>query len=566
MTGPPPWYSLRVSKERDDVIPLSRFRASLARPRGVRRMEALLESPDPAAAVAALSVPDFFFLVKEVGLADSLELVSLATPEQLRGCLDLEIWDRDQLQLDAATPWLAALAEAGFEKTTEVWRELDPELRALFLARTTRIYDHSLEEAPDEGEDRPMFTTPDTFFTIVVTAEREDDIRLVHRIVEDLYRGDMELARHTLMAARSELISELEEMSYRWRSGRMADLGYVDFYEALEVFRPLDPEAVAVGEESADPPPPDDGEARAAGLPAPVAEPMAGTFLGRALEQISDAAEAERLEASMVHLINRVLSASRVKPGEEEAVRLASQHAAATVSLGLEHLCAGRLERAGAALASVSLTRLHRLGHTLTLRLGRMARLLAPRALTAGEPTHSVLEALLRARPLYAEVLDEPPATGVRPLSSLAELRRTAEHLTGLAARIALADALGVDLIAIAQTPEPRPELDDHIRTALCRVLAGGEMSPAPLDPDELARVRRGPLAGGRLGEEDRARAARALLELAAGNRIAVPAELLAQLAAGWLDRIEQELGGGAPDRPVDPRGVGGVITCAGKA
>lgn len=553
-------------RERDDIIPLSRFRASLARPRGVKRMEALLEASDPAAAVAALPLPEFYFLVKEVGLGDAGELVALATPEQLRGCLDLEIWDRDRLQLEAAMPWLQALVDAGFEKLAQVWERLDPELAALILARTTRIYDHTLEEAADEEEERPIITTPDTFFTVVITAEREDDIRLAYQIVDDLYRADMVLARHTLMAARSELAAELEEMSHRWRSGRMADLGYVDFYEALEVFRPLDPESIRIGEATADPSPSSEaGEPPAGGLPAPVVEPMSGTFLARALEQVSDAAEAERLEAALVFLINRVLSASRVAPGDERAVRQASQQAAATVSLGLEHLCAGRLERAGAALASVSLTRLHRLGYSLTLRLARMARLLAPRALTAGDPSHAVLEALLAARPLFDESLEQPPAGGARPFHSLHDLRRAAEHLTELAARIALADALGVDLLAIAQVPEPRPELDDHARTALARVAAGGELDAAPLAPAELDALIQRFSPDGRLPDDVRAGAARAIAELAARQQLAVPSTILARLTGAWLDRLEEELGGFAGGRRVAADMVSGIITSAHK-
>src|SRR6185503_8407317 len=129
------------------------------------------------------------------------------------------------------------------------------------------------EELPDE-EERPSFSTPDTFFTVIVTAEREDDIRLLYRLIDDLYRVDPELARHTLLSARSELPSHLEEMSYRWRSGRMADLGYADFYEALEVFSPLDPDSVKLDEATAEPREAPGDEARAAGLPAPVAEPI----------------------------------------------------------------------------------------------------------------------------------------------------------------------------------------------------------------------------------------------------------------------------------------------------
>jgi hypothetical protein len=534
-----------VSKDPGDLVPLSRFRASLTRPRGVRRMDALLESADPAAAVAALSVPDFYFLVKEVGLADAGELVAMATPQQIRGCLDLEMWDRDRVQIEAAGPWLTTVMEAGPDKLAEVWAGLDAELRALLVARTASIIDHSVgEEVPDE-EERPAFSTPDTFFSVIVTAEREDDVRLIYRLIDDLYRVDPELARHTIMSARTELPSELEEMSYRWRSGRMADLGYADFYQALEVFRPIDPDTVRLDEATAEPreaEPAD--EARAAGLPAPVAEPIAGTFLARALEQVTDAAEAERLEASVVHLVNRVLSALRVQPGDEEAVRSATSAAAATVSVGLEHLTGGRLERAPAALAAVSLTRLHRLGHSIVLRLGRMARLLAPRALTAGEPSQSILEALLRPRPLFPTVLDDPPGADMRPFGHMADVRRVASHLTDLAARVALADALGVDLLAMAQAPEPRPELDDHVRTAMARHLAGGDLDAAPLEPAELERLRTGPLAGGRLAHAQRAAALRALVELAAENRIAVGGEVLTRLAAAWLDEIEAQVGG----------------------
>jgi hypothetical protein len=551
--------------ERDDIIPLSRFRASLARPRGMRRVEALLEAPDPAAAVAALSMPEIYFLIKEVGMGDGAELVALATPEQLRGCLDMEIWDRDRVQLEAATPWLEAILEVGFEKVGQVWQRLDPELRALFLARNTRIIDHSLEEEVPDDEERPMFTTPDTFFTVVLTSEREDDIRLVHQIIDDLYRADMQLARHTILSARSEMQSELEEMSYRWRAGRMADLGYVDFYEALEVFRPIDPDTIRIGEVRTDELAERSGEPTGAGLPAPVLEPMAGTFLARALEQVTDAGEAERLEVALLYLVNRVLSASRVAPGDEHAVRTASQQAGATVSLGLEHLCGARLERAPAALRSVSLTRLHRLGHSLTLRLSRMARLLAPRAVTAGEPSHSVLESLLRARPLFSESLEDPPRGGARAFASLRDLRAAAEHMTELAARIALADALGVDLLAIAQVPEPRPELDDHARTAVARLVAGGELDAAPLGPSELDRLLRIMGPDRRIGDEARAAAQRAVAELAGQHRIAVPPAILAHLVDGWLERLDDELGGLSAGQPIDAASVGGVITSAQK-
>ncbi len=74
--------------------------------------------------------------------------------------------------------------------------------------------------------------------------------RLAGQLIEDLYRADADLARHMIMAARSEPPAELEERVSRWRAGRLADQGYVDFYEALDLFRPLDAEQVQAGEAS----------------------------------------------------------------------------------------------------------------------------------------------------------------------------------------------------------------------------------------------------------------------------------------------------------------------------
>src|SRR6185436_3557927 len=119
--------------------------------------------------------------------------------------------------------------------------------------------------------------TPDSFFVLELPPDDEAQ-RLVTRVVEDLYRADGDLARHTLMSARSEPPAELEENSYRWRSGRLADLGYVDFYDALDLFKPLEPAQVVIGE----------GTIHVAGedarLPVAVAEQVLGrSFLARAL-------------------------------------------------------------------------------------------------------------------------------------------------------------------------------------------------------------------------------------------------------------------------------------------
>jgi hypothetical protein len=535
--------------------PLARLRAQLAGPRGYRRIDALLSMDDAPAAVAALSPNEVFELVHEVGFEDAQPLIELATPQQIRGCFDLDGWTKDALDVVSLKPWLVALTEAGFEKVGEVWGALDAELRALIFQRNVIVYDTTQNEGPEEDNDEPIMPTPDRFFLLELKGD-DDTQRLTMRIVEDLYRADPDLARHTIMAARSELPSELEEMSYRWRSGRLADLGYVDFYEALDLFRPLPLDQVHIGEGSQDRPL-DEGEMR---LPIVVAEEVMGrSFLARAMAALDDSSEAERLEQALMVLVNKVLAAGRAKPGQPEVMRRGALYATATLSLGLETVARGDLERAQEALHTVAFGRLFRVGYTVTQKLAKLATALAPRSLTAGSPAKELVAALCSPRPLFGRAADDPPVPGMRPFESQADLRRAGEILTGLTIRIALVEGLGVNVIAMGQAPEPRPELDDHIRTALVRAIVSGELRGEALTQAELQQLRRTAFEDEKLLPAARRRAFDAIKVRLGEAQLAASGIVLARLVETWMDDLERILGG-ITEAEVDPRFVEGVL------
>ncbi len=540
--------------------PLARLRAQLAGPRGVRRVDALLSAPDPEAAIAALGVSELFELVTAVGFDDAAELVHLATPEQFRGCLDLDVWDRDRPRLELALPWLATLIDAGFEKVGQVWAGLDSEWRALFIKRNSRrIWDLTLGEEPDATTDLPLYFTVDRFFTLELDGD-EDTTRLVRQLIDDLYRADGDLARHTIMAARSESFTELEEDCLRWRTGRLADLGFVDYYDALELFRPLEPEAVKIGEGTEDRfGQVIDTDASALNLPAVIAEHVvARSFLARAWARLGDEAEETRLETALMLVVNKLLAAARTRPGDQDSLRAGADYATSTISLGLEVVARGEIDRAAAALRSVSLGRLFRLGYTVGAKLARLAHNLAPRALTAGEPVTAVIAALTQPRPWFPGSFDEPARPGLRPFGSQTDVRRVAELLAGLTLRIAVVESLGVNLLAMSQLPEPRPDLDDHARTAVARVIAGGELTPRALSHDELVAVR-GTLDHGRLPAAARARAQSAVMGRLDGARIQAGGTQLLDLIDGWLTEVEAIARAIEPAK-IDARFVGGVL------
>lgn len=534
--------------------PLDRLRAQLAGPRGYRRIDALLSSDDAAGAIAALSPGEVFELVHEVGFEDAADLIHLATPAQIQGCLDLDGWTKDELDVAPLAPWLNGIMDAGFEKLGEVWGQLDAELRALILQRQVKVYDVNLGEEPPEENEGQVIATVDTFFMLELLGD-DDSQRLVMRLIDDLYRADGDLARHTIMSARSELPAELEEQSYRWRSGRLADMGYVDFYDALDLFRPLEPSQVQIGEGSHDHIIGEDTR-----LPVAIAEQVMGrSFLARALAAISDPTEAERLEAGLMVLVNKVLAAGRAKPGKAEVVQRGALYATATLSLGLETLARGDVERATEALGSIAVERLFRVGYTVTQKLARLAQALAPRSITASSPAKDLVAALCSPRPLFAGIADEPPTPGLRPFESAADLRRAGELLTSLTVRIALVEGLGIDVVAAGQAPEPRPSLDDHVRTALARAVVGGELRGEALSQRELTVLRDHGMVGGVLTPAAREAGLAAIRGRLGAAQLTASGPIVVRLVDGWLADLEAILGQ-VRDAEIDPRFVEGVL------
>ena len=534
--------------------PLARIRAQLAGPRGYRRIDALLAEDDAAGAIASLSPNEVFELVHEVGFEDAQPLLELVTPAQIVGCFDLEAWQKDQLEVVGLKPWLASLMETGFEKVGEVWHALDAELRALILQRQVRIWDTTMGEEPEEDNDNPIMTTPDRFFMLELKGD-DDTQRLIQHLVEDLYRADQDLARHTILCARSEPPAELEETSYRWRSARLADLGYVDFYDALDLFRPLDADKVAIGEGSQDRIVGDDSR-----MPLVVAEEVLGrSFLARAMGAIDDPTEANHLETALMVLVNKVLAAGRAKPGQAEVVRRGALYATATVSLGLETVSRMDLGRAREALRSISLQRLFRVGYTVTTKLARLAQALAARSVTAGSPARELVAGLCSPRPLFSRAADEPSASGMRPFESQADLRRAGEILAGLTLRIALVEGLGVDVLAMGQAPEPRPGLDDHIRTALARAVVGGGLTGEALSQAELTTLRDRGMATGLLTPAARKAGHAAIKTRLDAAQLTASGGVLAKIVEGWLNDLEVIVGG-VVDEEIDPRFVEGLL------
>ena len=530
----------------NNVVALSHYRARLGRGRQLRRADALMEAPDLKAAVRALPGDELYYVLHEIGLEEGADILAAATPEQLTVALDFAVWRRDRIDGRTLSDWLAAIAIAPYELIGDWIEGLDSELVGLIIRRGAHVYDLTQEEPPDEFIGTP-YTTPDGFFLLDVGAGSggpgltagsddpddapdfadgdgaDDRVRAFIRLIDAFYRSDKDAARRMLVGARSDMDSELEETAYRWRQARMADLGFADYYEALEVYRELDPATVQI-EDGAQTRPARPADAAALRVPTALAERLGdaeGSPFARAAQKLAGREDVDDLRFALVTLTNRVMAADRVQPGDDDAVAAVLDRLLATLDLAVERLARDDDERGAAALRSIPLVRLFRLGVSLTGKVKRLAETLrrkgpfGARGLTLAEPDDAtVLEAVTRLRPLYPRVLDDPPADGERPFRSLADLARAAAALERAAAVQAMISALGVtleDLVpggaVLAQTQTDEAGLDFGViaRTVLvARLLEASDTTPprsgrAPLralKPEEVkafeARLTRG--------------------------------------------------------------------------
>jgi hypothetical protein len=475
------------------------LRRSLARLGGRKRLDLLLDQPDPRAVVRALPADELYHAIQDAGLADASDVVQLASPEQFRTFVDLDAWRGGEVDPMRLVPWLrvARGAHSGADRDDDLdaWREklaaLDPELVSLLLRSALRIHDLEEDEDPDFESERFMRTAEGRY--IIEFLPDGADYVSVRRLIDDLYERDSFMAGRILSAVRWELVSDLEEHALRWRDGRLADLGYPTFEEALAWFaRPATR-----------------GEAPA-GLPAGLPDRPPGfwlasfrreTLLDRAAARLPRGA-VERFESEALAAANAAIVADRVDPSDPEAVRTAVESARTMLELGLESLSGGDVGAAALALESTPLKSVFQRGFLQLLELRWRAERIRREGAASGplpaldSPVGEAFAAVQLRRPRYFPGLDRPReewgsvtagAFVERPFRSAEEVRRTAAAIGEAGGLLALGRSLG---LAPSGGPDPA-SLATLYLTALANERLGRAFSPAPLGRAELPAAAR---------------------------------------------------------------------------
>lgn len=544
------------------VPSLAVARAMLATASGRKKLDVVFNSPDPKGFVRALPAEDLYFAIRDIGLADAVEIVGLASPGQFRSFVDLDAWEKDLPDTPQVLLWLrVAMEAAGSDGDFRSKRRaLDVELIILLLKTQTRI--HQLEEGddPDLTSDN-WLRTAEGKYLVEILAEGDDGVTM-RRLLEDFIAENPFEATRLFEAVRWEMQGELEENCRRWREGRLRDMGFPGFEEAIRIWNPL-PKDWVPGEEAP-------AAGHVAGVPALLLATSRGAlFLDRVAEKLPDE-DRGPFNEGLVYLLNCAIVADGIDPKDIDLARGSLAAARDQLSLGLELLSDGDESRALAILASTPAVELFRSAVTSLAELQREATV-AARRVSFGEggvvglesPDSELLSGLRRKRPrLY-----DPPRTG-QPRHPSGDWRalRDRQDLARARLLIARARAAGDLLEALGLTPDACRALAQAAGRASTAITASqlvltcavrqalGAGGVAPLEADQVPKVA-ALFDGGKLTQ-----AARQALEQALGATVdQLPAErrdAARDVAHGWLARLEQELGPPAQAGALDPRFV----------
>jgi hypothetical protein len=552
-----------------------------------KRLDAIIERPDVMRVVRSLPVQDVLLTLKEIGPGDALELIELLSPRQVQGILDLDAWRKDRIDPGSTAEWLELLYAANPNRAVRQVKDLDYELLSLLLKLYTRVYEiHEDEDIPEDGLHS---VTPDNRYFI---AYEESQGKLAHYLkqtIDRLYGVDLPFVMQLIEAVRWETPSSLEEEAFRWRNGRLSDLGFLPPGEAQEVFQYTDPDkALAEGEGKgirevhakprvADDEPSSDLSVSVL-LPADLFE-EGTSVLSKALVNTGEKTRA-RVAHELMMVGNRLHMATGGDAGDGEALRATVKRASDTVGIALSYLAKGDPSRLFEPLTRLPVLRLFQVGHSLAVRVSRelRGRVRQPGSGVDGEgllrldsPLREMAAGLLRPQPLFYLGLNDEGRSDYQPFTSLHELAQATRAVSEAAFRAELsARALEVSDERMAELgvadAASGPSHTTLLGAWLARLLFVEEPAITPLDDDELEALK-SRMEGERFAPEDRARAKSRLGDEAAALSPlagAPSASEAKERAEAWAERallsLEAELGKMQPGA-VDGRYVSAAFT-----
>ncbi|MFO7748537.1 MAG: DUF6178 family protein [Desulfobacteraceae bacterium] len=425
---------------------------------GEKALDALLSSNQPATLVQSFSDQDLYFLLHHIGSQDFVPVLAMASSEQWEYILDMEVWHNDRIHLPQVTTCFDLLFQADGQRLMRWLVREKVELFEYFLFKNLEVRIREHDEDPSDFKDG--YTTIDNIFyfrfpeipDLPETADageteqfnqlcqvRDTCEELIMKMLNMAADMDLSVFQALLMESCSVIPSEVEEEEFRLKNMRLAEKGFLPFYEAVGIYQPVEVEELKprTGRFLAEP-------LYNSDLPLPPQYPSSmllnDTLFARALSLIDDDNTVLNLQLEFASLVNLLISADRKNIRDRSSLEAVVAKGCSYLSLGLEIVHGNSRaclpENGAAVIRKYRLEDIFRVGSGASIRLKAEAKkwhkasFIAEKGLPLtflGEQWLGVVGGLLLEKPLFFDNY----ATGelYREFASLADIRATEQTL-----------------------------------------------------------------------------------------------------------------------------------------
>ena len=474
-----------------------------------KALNTILDSPQPAALIHSFPEEDFYFLIHDIGLEDSHPLLSLASAKQWEYIVDLEVWQKDRIELKSVTRWFDLLFKVDPDRFIKWFLDQKTEFMEFYLFKNIEVKIRTEDQDPSEFGNE-FFTYDDTFYVRFLdgtfdfeTEESESDQTIkkdrnafLSKFFKTLSAFDHLTYQKVLLETCSVIPAETEEEAYRLRNVRLAEKGFLPYEGAVGVYQPLKPEDFEKQDTKFTTADPD----RKLFLPVPFYHSgmlEEENLFTAALKKIEIDDVIEQVQTEFAGLCNLIISADRKNIREKDELKTIVKKVCGYLNIGLERLSRDNMGpdagHCAVLIRNHPLSNIFRVGYGIALDLKWRAEKWQEKSWFKkqglllgfwGEEWLGILGGLLIKKPLFFDNYK----TGVlyREFMSMEDIRATDNVLT----EIILFDDL-FSLMAI--NPEPVTDrlltYKNFILTLWARNYLGLSGEIEPLSLDEFKRL-----------------------------------------------------------------------------
>ncbi len=468
-----------------------------------KRQQLILLADNSQALVQGLPDEEIYWTIKETGTADALPVIARTSFEQFQYIIDIDCWQKDRIDMEQVMEWLQLMLRCNEAKVLE-WLTNTDELFLNYVFKKlftiSKISeDIDLAEASDT---LPQWTLDGRYYFQFANEEaRLVSIPFLHL----LYKTDSKLFYYVMDNTIWSFETELEDDLFRLRQSRIAEKGFPELDEALQVYQYLSPEHIKTVLRDQE----FSGRATTEGKAAPLTLRYSigikhpALFLQDVLSVIDNSQIFDRIQREIVHLSNQVMIADGREAREIQDLKKSLRKVLGYANIGLELLSKQDTGTAAEIMKAVPMQFLFRAGYSQALDLKNRLEQLHKiqwqncrpfRPLFFDGPWGATIEGLSQVRPVYFEGNSKTDSFLFRDFESIAEICVTRQVLdiVGVAEKV-LFELLGVDIhnlmdagaaLADSQTISAR----SVFMTALAQHVVHGVSKFAPVTATELKK------------------------------------------------------------------------------